>query len=58
MSAFIAEKMLSPDKQSGFGSNHICISALIGVSETVRRKLDNNKENILILLEHTKEFEF
>lgn len=43
--------------QSGFRPDHSCVSALIEVTENIRRKLDENEINFLVLLDHSKAFD-
>lgn len=57
ISEFIHEHGLMCDMQSGFRSNHSCITALVEVSENIRRELDDNKLNFLVLLDHSKAFD-
>ncbi|XP_075150444.1 uncharacterized protein LOC142224546 [Haematobia irritans] len=49
-------KFLS-NSQSGFRSNHSCLTALVDVSESLRYSLDNNEVSVLILLDHSKAFD-
>ncbi|XP_075150647.1 uncharacterized protein LOC142224746 [Haematobia irritans] len=49
-------KLLS-NSQSGFRSNHSCLTALVDVSESLRYSLDNNEVSVLILLDHSKAFD-
>ncbi|XP_075159642.1 uncharacterized protein LOC142232836 [Haematobia irritans] len=49
-------KLLS-NSQSGFRSNHSCLTALVDVSESLRYSLDNNEVSVLILLDHSKSFD-
>lgn len=57
LNAYIHDRNLLSDRQSGFRSNHSCITALIDVSETLRRELDDGKVNFLVLLDHSKAFD-
>lgn len=43
--------------QSGFRPKHSCITALIDVTEDLRRELDEGKLGILVLLDHSKAFD-
>lgn len=54
---YIRNKNLLSGKQSGFRTNHSCTTALIDVSESIRRELDDGKINILVLLDHSKAFD-
>lgn len=57
ISDFIHENNLMSDMQSGFRPNHSCVTALIDVTENIRRELDDGKVNFLILLDHSKAFD-
>lgn len=57
MCSFFKENNLLTDRQSGFRSNHSCVSALLDVSENIRRELDDGKLNFLVLLDHSKAFD-
>lgn len=54
---YINQYKLLTDHQSGFRPNHSCVSALIEVSENIRRKLDDGYLTILVLLDHSKAFD-
>lgn len=56
MSNYINEKCLLTDKQSGFRPNHSCTTALVQVSENLRRELDDGKVSFLVLLDHSNAF--
>lgn len=43
--------------QSGFRPDHSCVTALIDVTESIRRELDDNNCNVLVLLDHSKAFD-
>lgn len=55
--SYINEKHLLSDVQSGFRSDHSCTTALVEVSENIRRELDDGKLNFLVLLDHSKAFD-
>lgn len=57
MSKYIYDNNLLTDRQSGFRPKHSCISALIDVSEELRRKVDDNMVSFLVLLDHSKAFD-
>lgn len=57
MTSYISANHLLTDKQSGFRANHSCVSALLDVSENIRRELDDGKYNFLVLLDHSKAFD-
>lgn len=54
---YLTQHRLLCDMQSGFRPNHSCVSALIDVSENIRRELDVGKLNLLVLLDHSKAFD-
>lgn len=54
---FLSQQGLLSNMQSGFRPNHSCVSALIEVTENLRRKLEENKINFLVLLDHSKAFD-
>ena len=45
------------DKQSGYRSNHSCITALLKVTEDLRARIDDNEIAFLVLLDHSKAFD-
>lgn len=57
MSNYISDKSLLTDKQSGFRPKHSCITALVQVSEDLRRELDDGKVIFLVLLDHSNAFD-
>lgn len=54
---YLNEHKLLSNVQSGFRPNHSCVSALIDVTENIRRELDDGKINLLVLLDHSKAFD-
>lgn len=54
---YIDETNLLYQKQSGFRSEHSCITALVEVAENLRNNLDDGKTNFLVLLDHSKAFD-
>lgn len=57
ISSYVHEKQLISEKQSGFRPKHSCVTALIDVSENIRREIDVGKVNFLVLLDHSKAFD-
>jgi len=53
----LTDNSLLSNKQSGFRSSRSCITALVDVSEDIRRNMDQNKITFLLLLDHTKAFD-
>lgn len=54
---YLTQHSLLSNFQSGFRSNHSCITALQKVSEDLRYNIDSKKISILILLDHSKAFD-
>lgn len=54
---FLNKHNLLNTKQSGFRAKRGCITALMDVSEDIRRDIDAGKINILVLLDHSKAFD-
>lgn len=57
MNAYIKGSGLQTDRQSGFRSQHSCVTALIDVSEDIRGYIDNGDVCFLVLLDHSKAFD-
>ncbi|XP_075167477.1 uncharacterized protein LOC142239569 [Haematobia irritans] len=57
ISYFINKHKLLTSGQSGFRAQRSCTTALLNVSEDIRSEIENNKINILVLLDHSKAFD-
>jgi len=57
MNKHLTDNSLLSNKQSGFRPSRSCITALVDVSENIRRNMDQNKITFLLLLDHTKAFD-
>lgn len=57
ITSFLHGNGMLTDRQSGFRKNHSCISALVDVTEEIRREVDKGKTAFLILLDHSKAFD-
>ncbi|XP_075167731.1 uncharacterized protein LOC142239862 [Haematobia irritans] len=57
ISSFINKHKLLTSRQSGFRAQRSCTTALLNVSEDIRSEIENNKINILVLLDHSKAFD-
>lgn len=57
MNSFINSNSLLCTNQSGFREKHSCITALINVSEEIRKYVDEGRINVLVLLDHSKSFD-
>jgi len=57
MDAFFAINSLITDCQSGFRRKRSCTTALINVSEDIRKSLDSGNGVFLLLLDHSKAFD-
>lgn len=54
---YLTHNSLLSNLQSGFRSNHSCITALQKISEDLRANIDSKQISLLILLDHTKAFD-
>lgn len=54
---YLNDHELLCNMQSGFRPNHSCVTALINVSEDIRREIDDNNVTLLTLLDHSKAFD-
>lgn len=54
---FVNENNLLSCKQSGFRPKHSCTSALLDVTEDLRRDIDCGASSLLVLLDHSKAFD-
>ncbi|XP_075170106.1 uncharacterized protein LOC142242408, partial [Haematobia irritans] len=52
MNTYLTENNLLCKQQSGFRKKRSCITALLGVVEEIRQKLDSNMVSFLVLLDH------
>ncbi|XP_075150937.1 uncharacterized protein LOC142225047 [Haematobia irritans] len=57
MNTYLTENNLLCKQQSGFRKKRSCITALLGVVEEIRQKLDSNMVSFLVLLDHSKAFD-
>lgn len=54
---YLNEHSLLTTKQSGFRAKHSCTTALIDVSDEIRRNIDRRENTFLVLLDHSKAFD-
>ncbi|XP_075162813.1 uncharacterized protein LOC142235443 [Haematobia irritans] len=57
MDEYLRTNALLTDSQSGFRRKNSCITALVDVSEDIRRFMDERKYVLLVLLDHSKAFD-
>lgn len=57
VSLFAAENNIIPPLQSGFRSGHSTVSALIKVTDDIRKAIDDRKMTVLVLLDLSKAFD-
>lgn len=57
ISFHLRENSLLSDRQSGFRAKRSCITALLDVSEELRKKVDAGNIALLVLLDHSKAFD-
>lgn len=57
ISTFLERENILTSKQSGFRKKNSCITALISVSEDIRKSIDNDDVTFLILLDFSKAFD-
>lgn len=57
ISEYLKQNDLLTERQSGFRPKRSCITALVDVSEEIRRNVDVGNISLLVLLDHSKAFD-
>lgn len=57
LNIFLSKNSLITDRQSGFRAKRGCITALLDVTEDIRKSIDYNNVTFLTLLDHSKAFD-